>query len=108
MSFLQKVKVLAASKAVKFGSDNKYNYGVKLDGVDSDFYTKPFGRQLEEFKTVKTFTSKAKSEHVDAKGKSTLTAVKKWVKENNPKQFFAKWQKDTSSYKDDSVEVFYM
>lgn len=34
-----------------------------------------------------------------------MTAVKEWVKENKPSEFFASWEKD-SSYKDDSVEYF--
>ena len=31
----------------------------------------------------------------------------KWVKENKPSEFFASWEKDSSSYKDDSVEIFF-
>ena len=58
-------------------------------------------------KKLKEFKTNSKSTRVDAKGKATMTAVKEWVKENKPSEFFASWQKDSSSYKDDSVEIFF-
>ena len=58
-------------------------------------------------KKLKEFKTNSKSIRVDAKGKATMTAVKEWVKENKPSEFFASWEKDSSSYKDDSVEIFF-
>jgi len=37
-----------------------------------------------------------------------MPSVKKWVKEMNLSEFYAMWKKDSSSYKDDSVEIFYV
>ena len=36
-----------------------------------------------------------------------MTAVKEWVKENKPSEFYALWEKESSFYKDDSVEIFF-
>lgn len=90
-----------------FGSSDGFSYAVNLNGVDNEFLNQPFGRQLDAMKKVKEFTSKAKKGYAGAKGKSTLAAVKDWVKLNQPTQFYAKWKSDSSSYKNDSVEIFY-
>lgn len=90
-----------------FGSSGGFSYAVNLNGVENEFFNQPFGRQLDAMKKVKEFTSKAKKGYAGAKGKSTLAAVKDWVKLNQPTQFYAKWKSDSSSYKDDSVEIFY-
>ncbi len=58
-------------------------------------------------KKLKEFKTNSKSTRIDAKGKATMTVVKEWVKENKPSEFFASWEKDSSSYKDDSVEIFF-
>jgi hypothetical protein len=94
------------TKAI-FGSDKDFSYAIKIDGIPSDFITMPFGRKTEYNKVIKEFQDKAKTNYVDAKGKGTLPSVKKWVKEEKPNQFFAKWKKDSSSYKDDSVKIWY-
>jgi hypothetical protein len=91
-----------------FGSSGGFSYAVNLNGVENEFFKQPFGRQLDAMKKVKEFTSKAKKGYAGAKGKSTLAAVKDWVKLNQPTQFYAKWKSDSSSYKDDSVEIYYM
>lgn len=90
-----------------FGSSGGFSYAVNLNGVENEFFNQPFGRQLDAMKKVKEFTSKAKKGYAGAKGKSTLAAVKDWVKLNQPTQFYAKWKSDSSSYKDDSVEILY-
>lgn len=90
-----------------FGSDKTFSYAIKIDGIPSDFISLPFGRKTEYNKIIKEFQDKAKKSYVGAKGKGTLPSVKKWVKENKPNQFFAKWKKDSSSYKDDSVKIWY-
>lgn len=88
------------------GSD-KFNYLIKIDDVDPKFYEKPFGRQLEDMQKIKEFLKNAKKYTVGAKGKSTLAAVKKEIKERNPTQYYAKWRADSSNYKDDSVDLYY-
>ena len=41
------------------------------------------------------------------KEKATLPAVRAWVKENSPTEFYAKWKSDSSHYKDDSIQIWY-
>jgi hypothetical protein len=67
----------------------------------------PFGRQLGDLRKVQEWKKSAKSTHVGSKGKATLPAVRKWVKEVKPSEFYAKWKMDSPNYKDDSVEIFY-
>jgi len=94
--------------AFDIGNDSStHNILVKIKGVDKEFYKAPFGRQIEDLKKVKAFIETAKTAYVDAKHKGTLAAVKQWIKAKNPSEYYAKWRKDSSSYKDDSVQVYY-
>lgn len=91
-----------------FGSDREFNYAVNVKGLESNgFYTKSFGHQISDLRKIQEFQNAAKKGYVDAKGKATLTSVKNWVKENHPQEFYARWKKDSSHYKDDSVEIHY-
>jgi hypothetical protein len=91
------------------GNDSSsHNILVKIKGVDKDFYKAPFGRQIDDLRKVKAFTGTAKTAYVDAKHKGTLAAVKQWIKATNPSEYYAKWRKDSSNYKDDSVQIFYI
>lgn len=105
--------IVSLDEAVKdkpyFGLNDsgKTNYAVKINGIENDFPTMPFGRQIEYLKKVREFKDSAKKGTVGAKGKATMPAVKSWVKENNPSEFYATWQKDSSSYKDDSVTIYF-
>jgi len=87
----------------------KKSWAIKIEALGSDqgFPEYNFGQQIDPSRKVKTWKDGAKKGYVDAKGKATLQAVKDWVKENNPKEFYASWESDSSSYKDDSVEIFY-
>lgn len=96
--------ILAASA---FGFDKEFNYAVNIKGVESRFWEKPFGRQIDSLKIIRDFQKTAKKDYVSAKGKPTITAVKSWIKINKPLYFYAKWPKDSTNYKDDSVEIFY-
>jgi hypothetical protein len=89
------------------GQQGDFSYAIKIDGVDPHFLSQPFGRQEESWVAIRTFRVSAKKYYVNAKGKSTIAAVKRWVKEEKPSQFFAKWRSDSSNWKDDSVEVYY-
>jgi hypothetical protein len=100
-------KMIEAKAKSCSGSDSKFNYVYRLEGVTPNYWQQPFGRQLSDIKLIKDFTETAKVDHIDAKGKSTLKSVKEWVAINKPEQYFVKWSKDSSDYKDDSVEVYY-
>jgi hypothetical protein len=97
----------AKGKKPGYGTADGKSYAVLVDGVDSEFFKAPFGRQIDDLRKIKAFKETAKSGYAGAKGKSTLAAVKEWVKLNEPTQFYASWKADSSYYKDDSVQIFY-
>ena len=98
----------AKKRKPAFGTSDGFSYAVNIPTLDSNEFLKmPFGRQLDDSRKVGEWKKTSKSTHVGAKGKGTLPSVKKWVKENKPSEFYAKWKMDSSSYKDDSVEIFY-
>ena len=87
-----------------YGSTGGRSYAFRVDGVDGTFIGKTFGRQLETLRALKAFRDQAT--HV-AHVKGSQRAVKEWVKENKPSQFFAVWTPETDFYHDDSIEIFY-
>jgi len=90
------------------GVSDRHNYVGQINDLDSnEFFKQPFGRQLDDLKKVKKWKETAKKEYVGAKGKPTLPAVKRWIKDNKPSEYYAMWRQDSSSYKDDSVEIWY-
>ena len=85
-------------------NDGRNNIAVCIDGLsfaDARKGTRAAMMNIDDFK------KKAKVTWADAKGKPTLPAVKKELKALGAKNFYAKWQADSSSYKDDSVEIWY-
>lgn len=98
---------LSEAKANPFiGKIDKLNYAVKIDGVTLSSSSN-FGDMVRINKALKEFKQDAKTTRIGAKGKATLASVKAWIKENQPSQYYAKWQPDSSFYKDDSVEIYY-
>ena len=91
-----------------FAKTAEFSYAYKVDGVTPGFHTAIFGRQLDDLRKVGAFKATAKSTHVGAKRRATLAAVKEWVKLNSPSQFYARWRSDSSQYKEDCVEIFYL
>ncbi len=89
-----------------FGEAKGYKYAVKIDGVDGKRYINSFKEQVAKKSIVDKFLRNARKGYVDAKGKSTMAAVKRWVKENNPSQYYAKWR-EGAGYKDDVIEIYY-
>jgi hypothetical protein len=86
-----------------------FNFAVNISGVENDYPNQGFSGEVENRKAVVAFTNdpKTKKTSIGAKGKSTLAAVKAWVKQNPNTEFYAKWRPDSSTYKDDSVDVYY-
>ena len=106
-ALVEKYQVTAAEGKPYFGSVDNISWAVCVDGVDNEFPTWPFGRQLGEHQKLKEFKKTAKSTHIGVKGKSSLPAVKREILLQGWKQFYARWGKDSAGFKDDSVEVFY-
>jgi hypothetical protein len=90
------------------GKIGKKSYAIKIDALDSNsFPEKNFGQQIGDLKIVKEWKTNAKKDVVGSKGKATLASVKAWVTETKPSEFYASWESDSSTYKDDSVEIWY-
>lgn len=84
------------------------SYAVSIKAISSnDFFSQPFGRQLDDHKIIRGWKITAKIGHVGTKGKSTMAAVKRWIKERGATEFYAKWGADSSYWKNDSVEIHY-
>lgn len=93
-----------------FESHDGFSYAVNIEGLSgNDFFRKPFGRQLDDFKKIKEFKEHpdTKENWVGAKHKPTIISVKKWVKLYEATQFYARWKKDSDWYKDDCIQIFY-
>lgn len=98
----------ARGRKPAFGNSDGFSYAVQINSLDAnDFFKQPFGRQLNDLKRVKQFKETAKSTFVDVKGKSIMPAVKQWVKDMKATEFYASWKQESSSYKDDSIEIWY-
>ena len=98
---------MSKSPAGKFGTNDGFNWAVRIDGINNEFFKQPLGRRFHDQKKARAFAETAKKHYVGAKGRSTLAAVKEWVREEKPKQFYAMWKADSDFYKDDSVCIAY-
>ena len=56
---------------------------------------------------IDAFKKTAKKAWASAKGKKTIPAVKKELKLQGAKQYYAKWPSDSSTFKDDTVEIWF-
>lgn len=90
------------------GTHDSFNYVVKVGGIDNTFPSKVFGQAMEDRKALVEWKKNAKFGCVGSKGKATLASVKRWVKENNPSEYYASWRADSSLYKDDCVDIYYV
>ena len=92
-----------------YGTVDGRTYAFRVDGVDGgEFFCSPFGRRLETMKKLIEFQDETeKHEYIRTKRRKILPAVKEWVKDTKPSQFFAVWNSETDFYHDDSVKIFY-
>lgn len=97
----------AKTKDNFIGKSGKFNWAFKVDGIPGDYPSLPFGHQIDYRKKFKTFKDSAKLVNIGSKGKATLASVKTWIKDNKPSEYYAKWTPDSSSYKDDTIELYY-
>ena len=87
-----------------YGTVDGVSYAFRVDGVDGgDFFGLPFGRRIEVTNKLMAFQYRAK--HVGYSDGSQK-AVKEWVKDIQPSQFFAFWRSGRFHH-DDYVEIFY-
>lgn len=95
-------------QTAKFGKADGFSWAVNVDGIDNEFFRQPFGRRLDDQRKASEFAQSAKTAYVNAKGRATLTEVRRWVRENQPSQFFARWRSDSANWKDDVVMIAYV
>ncbi len=102
----EQITKLEAKENSFIGKIEKFNYAIKIDGVQLSSSSN-FGDFVNANRGISGFKKSAKSTRINSKGKATLSSVKAWIKEYKPSSYYAKWVPDSSSYKDDSVEIFY-
>ena len=78
----------------------------KFEAFSAEQWSQNLGYQIAHQDDFKAFKQNAKLVVIGSKGKATFAAVKKWVKENNPKEYFAKWRCDSPLHKDDCVDIY--
>ena len=106
---LEQLGIINEGKA-SYGDSEGYSYAVQINTLSNNEYFKlPFGRAMSDMNLVNVWLKSEgiKTFNIDSKGKPTMKSVKEWVKQNKPTEFYARWKKDSSSYKDDSVEINY-
>jgi hypothetical protein len=90
-----------------FTTGENYGYAVKIDGIENNFPSMPWGRQGDALKAVQQFKATAKKDWISTKrrdGRRPLAEVKKWVNSVQPDQFYARWP---TKVDDDSLEIWY-
>lgn len=109
--YLEEVRGGPKKRKPAFGqSSDGLNYAVQINTLDkNDFFKEPFGRRISDATKARSFMKDdaTKVGYVGAKRRSTMAAVKEWVKMKNPSEFYAKWKKDSEFYKEDSVNIYY-
>lgn len=98
-------------KKASFGIVNseKRTYAVKINNIDNnDFFKLSFGRGLDDRRKVDIFQQKANSIYVKTWQGSSLAAIKSWIKEFKPAEFYASWTADSANYHDDVVKIYFI
>jgi hypothetical protein len=113
MGYEEYLKEMNNDNEPTFSSDDKFYYAYKVKGLKpyfelGDNKTKTEGR----IKANHFMTTTKSYEFVDpeGKGEKSLNAIKKWVKEFKPKEFYATWQKNSMGNFDeidDGIKVYY-
>ena len=89
------------------GASDGKSWAVNISGVKGGNLPRNLGWQISNRDIISAFKKDAKSTYADAKGKPTIPAVKKHLKMLGATEYYANWKPDSSSYKDDSVQIWY-
>ncbi len=103
-SFKESLELTEAKDDCTIQNDGRMNIAVCIDGLSFADARKGTRAALMN---INDFKKSAKKTYADAKGKKTIPAVKKEIKSVGARNFYAKWPADSSSSKDDSVEIWY-
>lgn len=93
-------------KAFVSKSVEGFSIVAKFDDFSAEQFSSNFGYQITHREDFQSFQQQAKLVTIGSKLKPTFATVKKWVRENKPKQYFAKWRGDSPLYKDDCVDMY--
>lgn len=87
----------------KGGFNAEPSYAIKINGID-DFESLSIFDRMKELKKIDKWKNGAdvKTDRILVTGKSAFAAVKKWVKQKRPSEFFARWHEG-----DGDIVVFY-
>ena len=80
---------------------------VNIIGIKGGNKPRNLGWMISNRDIIVAFKKDAKSTYAGAKGKPTIPAVKKHLKMLGATEYYANWKPDSSSYKDDSVKIWY-
>ena len=93
-----------------YGTVGESSYAFRVNGVDgADFFGLPFVRRMAVLDKLIKF-EKEQAKHVSYV-KGSQRAVREWVRDNKPSQFFAWWSSDVYCYErfysNGSVKISY-
>lgn len=107
---IQKPKQEVISKTITkpafIGNEGEDFIAYNLPNVDNHMSSGWWGRNYKE---IEKFKKSAKKDAIGTKtSKTYASAVRKWLKEVNPKYFYVNTKKATSGWWDDSIDVWYV
>ena len=99
------VEIAAKSKPF-IGKVKDMHYFINVDGINNNFVSEPFGRQIDSLKKIEAFKKSAKSTHISIKRTPIAKAFKEFKDLYKPIEFFGA-TKINDSFKDDSFKIWY-
>jgi hypothetical protein len=92
------------------GETDGYQWFVNVEGVNNAFPESPFGRRLDDIRTVEAWKAGAQHDWVstkESKGQHAVAEVKRWIKATKPREWYCKFQPQSDSWSADSVEIWF-
>lgn len=99
------VEIAAKSKPF-IGKVKDMHYFINVDGINNNFVSEPFGRQIDSLKKIEAFKKSAKSAYISIKRTPIAKAFKEFKDLYKPIEFFGA-TKINDSFKDDSFKIWY-
>lgn len=66
------------------------------------------GELLESMRIIRSYQDTAKYSWLDTKRRAVSTALKEFIRDYKPTSYLMIYQEQTSFWKDDSIEIWYM
>lgn len=78
-----------------------------IPGVKQRFESR-FGEHIEGMRILRAYQDTAKCGWLDTKRRAVSTALKEFIRDYKPTSYLMIYQEQTSFWKDDSIEIWYM